>query len=186
MSILRDIEKFKETYYSENNKNFFFKKSQKMDCALKISQKFDIEELLEQTVYILRDTNRVYLDYNVFKLYANPENYDIIVNHVIQLFYNCIQTHGSFECHFNLNSFTITAAERYKLAIELFCKECLKRETRYGQNLSKMYIYYSPRMIEQFTGVFSNLIDPLIRDRFVIYSKEESEEKMRELFSASS
>ena len=181
--LLKDIEKFKETYYSENNKNFFFKKSQKMDCAAKISQKFDIEELLEKTVFVVPNTNHIYLDYNVFKLYANPDNYDIVVNRVIQLFYSCIETYGAFECHFNLNSFTITAAERYKQAIELFCKECLKRETKYGQKLSKMYIYYSPSMIDRIKVIFSKLIDPMLRDRFVIYSKEESDEKIRELFS---
>jgi hypothetical protein len=179
--ILKDIESFKNTYYSENRKNIFFKKSQKLDCATKISNEFDINDLLSQTVFIIPNTNRVYLDYTVFKLYANPDNYNTIVNYVIQLFRTCIETHGSFECHFNLNSFTITAAERYKTVIELFCKECLKSETRYGRMMSKMYIYYSPGMLEKFTNLFSHLIDPFVRDRFVVYNKDESEEKIQKL-----
>jgi len=179
-NILNDIEQFKNTYYSENKKAFFFKKSQKLDCASKISSEFDINDLLAQTFIILPNTNRVYLDYTVFKLYANPDNYHTIVTYVIQLFQKCIDTYGSFECHFNLNSFTITAAERYKSAIEMFCKECLKSETRYGRMLSKMYIYYSPGVIERFTSLFAHLIDPFVRDRFIIYSKEESEDKLVE------
>ena len=178
--LLNDIEKFKNTYYTENKKAFFFKKSQKMDCAAKISSEFNLQDLLEQTVAILPNTNRVYLDYTVFKLYANPDNYSAIVAYVLQLFRTCIQTYGSFECHFNLGSFTITAAERYKSVIELFCNECLKSETRYGRMMSKMYIYYSPGMIERFTTLFAHLIDPFIRDRFVVYSKEESEARLCE------
>jgi len=178
--ILDDIEKYKNTYYSENKKAFFFKKSQKLDCAANISSKFDINDLLSQTVAIIPNTNRVYLDYTVFKLYANPENYSTIVNYVIQLFNTCIENYGSFECHFNLNSFTMTAAERYKSVIELFCKECLKSETRYGRMLSKMYVYYSPGLIEKFTSLFAHLIDPFIRDRFVVYTKEESDDRLIE------
>ena len=178
--IMDDLERYKNTFYTENKKSLFFKRSQKLECAASISSKFDINDLLSQTVAIIPNTNRVYLDYTVFKLYANPENYNEIVNYVIELFKKCIDTHGSFECHFNLNSFTVTAAERYKSVIELFCRECLKRETRYGSMLSKMYIYYSPGLIERFTGLFSNLIDPLIRDRFVVYSKEESDAKLIE------
>lgn len=180
--IMDDIKTFQDTYYNENKKAFFFKKSQKLDVALNISNKFDIQDLLSQTVIIIPNTNRVYLDYTVFKLYANPENYNIIVEYVMQLFKTCIENHGSFECHFNLNSFTITAAERYKAVIEMFCNECLRSETRYGELLSKMYIYYSPGMIEKFTSLFKHLIDPHIRDRFVIYTKDESENKLIELY----
>lgn len=180
-SLMEDIERFKTTYYTENRKSLFFKKSQKLDCASRISTEFDMNDLLSQTFVTIPNTNRVYIDYTVFKLYANPENYQAIVDYVIHAFRKCIETYDSFECHVNLYSFTITAAERYKTAIELFCKECLKSETRYGSKLARMYIYYSPGVIDQFTKLFSHLIDPYIRDRFVIYSKEESETKLRDV-----
>jgi hypothetical protein len=41
--------------------------------------------------------------------------------------------------------------------------------------LSKMYIYHSPGMIERFTAIFLHLIDPYVRDKFVLHSKEESD-----------
>lgn len=181
--LLQNIENFKSTYYTENKKNMFFKTSQKMDCAEKIATEFDLNDLLNKTVYILPYTNRVYLDYTVFKLFANPNNYTHIVDHVLSLFQQCIDKYGSFECHFNLNSFTITAAERYKSIIEMFCKECLKGNTRYAKMLSKMHIYYTPSIFEKITSMFSKLIDPLIRERFTIYTKEESDTKLKELFA---
>jgi hypothetical protein len=116
-------------------------------------------------------------------LFANPKNYNIIICYVISCFDICIQEYGDFECHISLNSFTITAAERYKYAIEMFCKDCLKSETRYGRMLSKMYIYYSPGMIERFTSIFLHLIDPYVRDKFVLYGKDESDILIKELFT---
>lgn len=173
--LLDEIEKYKNTYYSENKKNIFFKKSQKMEVATQICNEFNVEDLIQKTVVLLPDTNRVYIDYPFFKLYANPDNYKQIIDYVIACFNLCIQKYGNFECHINLNSFTISAAERYKAAIELFCKDCLKSETRYGRMLSKMYIYHSPGMIERFTAIFLHLIDPYVRDKFILHSKEESD-----------
>jgi hypothetical protein len=183
-NLLSNIEKFKDTYYSENKKNFFFKKTQKMDVATQICNQFNVEDMIRQTILRIPGTNKIYIDYSIFKLFANPENYNIIINNVISYFSTCIQECGNFECHINLNSFTITAAERYKYAIELFCKDCLKSETRYGRMLSKMYIYNSPGMIERFTSIFIHLIDPYVRDKFVLYNKDESDMLIQELFTS--
>lgn len=181
-NLLKQVEEFQTTYYSQNQKNFFFKSKQKMDCASQISQVFDINHLLEKTVYLVPDSNRVYFDYTIFKLYGNPENYMLVVNYVLSVLTHCINKYGEYELHVNLNSFTITAAERYRSVIELFCNECLKKQTRYASKLIKMYIYNSPNMIEHVTGLFGNLIDPLIRERLVIYNKEETGSKIEELF----
>ena len=180
-TLLNDIEKFKDVYYSENKKNVFFKKSQKMEVATHICAQFSLENLIQQTIKIIPDTNKIFIDYTLFKLFATPQNYKQIIDYVISCFSTCIQSYGEFECHINLNSFTITSAERYKHAIEMFCNDCLKSETRYGSVLSKMYIYHSPGMIERFTGIFVHLIDPLVRDKFVLYNKEESDVLIQKL-----
>ena len=181
--LVKEIEKFKDTYYSENKKNTFFKKTQKMAVATQIANEFNQEQLIGRTVTHIPNTNKVYIDYTFFKLYANPDNYKQIIDHVIACFNSSIQTYGNFECHINLNSFTITAAERYKTAIEIFCKDCLKSETRYGKMLTKMYIYHSPGMIERFTAIFMHLIDPYVRDKFVLYGKDDSDERIQSIFS---
>jgi len=181
-NLLKMVEEYQTTYYSQNRKNFFFKSKQKMECASQISQEFDINHLLEKTVCLVPDSNRVYFDYTVFKLYGNPENYMLVVNYVLSVLTHCINTFGEYELHVNLNSFTITAAERYRTVIEMFCNECLKNHTRYASKLIKMYIYNSPNMIEHVTGLFGNLIDPIIRERMVLYNKEETGTKIEELF----
>jgi hypothetical protein len=182
-NLLKQVEQFQATYYSKNSRNFFFKSKQKMDCASQVSQEFDIHQLVEKTVYLVPNSNRVYFDYTIFKLYGNPDNYQLVVNYALSVFTHCIATYGGFELHVNLNSFTMTAAERYRVAIELFCNECMKSQTRYASMLTKMYIYNSPNMIEHVTGLFGNSIDPLIRERLFIYNKEETGSKIEELFS---
>jgi len=37
-------------------------------------------------------------------------------------------------------------------------------------------------MIEHVTGLFGGMIDPLIRERLVIYNREETGNKIKELF----
>lgn len=179
--LLKDLERYKANYYNENKKNFFFRKSQKINFATKLCQNFDINQLLNNTVYILPNTNSVYFDYTIFKLYANHENYKLIIEYFLNLLNCCINNYNNFVLHVNLNSFTITAAERYKNAIELFCNECLKSQTRYARMLLKMYLYNSPSIVESVHNIFGNLVDPLVRDRLVIYSKDESQIKLEEL-----
>jgi len=182
-NLLNDIEEYKNTYYSDNKKNTFFKKSQKLEIASKISENFDVDILIQQTIFIINDTNSIYINYPLFKLFANPDNYRKIIDHVLYCFKECLQKYGNFECHFNLLSFTISAAERYKDVIEMFCKDCLKSETRYGQKMTKMCIYNSPGMIDNFTKIFLHLLDPHVRNSIVLYGKDESDKLIRILLS---
>jgi len=181
-NLLKMVEEYQTTFYSQSRKNIFFKNKQKMECATQISQEFDINSLIEKTVYLIPNSNRVYFDYTLFKMYGNPENYMLVINYILTALTHCIDKYEKYELHVNLNSFTITAAERYRSVIELFCNECLKKQTRYAGQLIKMYIYNSPNVMEHVTRILGNLIDPLIRERMVIYNKEETGTKIEELF----
>jgi hypothetical protein len=101
----------------------------------------------------------------------------------MNLFDYLIQYYGTFTVNINLRTFTVSAAERYKDVIEMFCKDCLKSETRYGQKMTKMCIYNSPGMIENFTKIFLHLLDPHVRNSIVLYGKDESDELIRILLS---
>jgi hypothetical protein len=177
--LIEEIEKFQDTYYSQN-KNTIFKKSQKLECASQISTNFDIQLLLNKTIYIIQNTNRIFIDYTVFKLYGNPNNYRMIIDRLFSLFLEIINTYGNYECHINLNTFTITAAERYKKIIEMFCSECLQNTTtKYAAYLSKMHIYNSPTMLENIAKLFMHYIEPSVKTKIEIHSKADSNEKIK-------
>jgi hypothetical protein len=176
--ILENIENIKTQYYAENSKNRFFKNSQKQECANVISNNVDLNELLKITTYIIPGTNRVYFNYLVFKLYANHENENQIVNYVLELFNQCIVTYGIYECHVNLDSFTVTAAQRYKSVVEIFYNNCSEEMT---SHLKNMVIYNTPGMIDNLVTVLRHAINPEIKRKAVFVSKKESESKILEI-----
>ena len=180
--LLAQVNQFKHNYYSKNSKNMFFKKTQKADCAEKIAQQFDINILLSNTVYIIGDTNQVFFDYSVFKLYANESNYQQIVNYVLFLFDNVIRKHGSYITHVNLDSFTVSAAERYKKVIQTFNAACIcNTEFQYSQRLQSWYIYNPPSVIDMIHKILKPFIEPSVFNNARIISKEESAARLSEL-----
>jgi hypothetical protein len=178
-NLIEEIEKFQNTYYQNKGKNTLFKKSQKLECASQISTNFDIQLLLNKTAYIIQNTNKIFIDYTVFKLYGNPNNYKVIIDRIFSLLSEVINIYGVYECHINLNYFTITAGERYKKIIEMFCSECLQNTTKYAAYLSKMHIYNSPSMLENIAKLFMHYIEPSVKTKIEIHSKADSNEKIK-------
>lgn len=174
-NLQKQIEEFQNKYYDENGKNSIFKKSQKKDLAKKISNNFDINLLLNETCYTFDELN-VIIDYNKFKLFASSDNYKIITRDILSKFTNSIKKFDSFQCHLNLDSFTISAAERHKEMIEEFCKQCLGNNNFFSEKLTTIYIYYPPSLIENIAKLFSNLISPIVKDKVIFYTKQESDE----------
>jgi hypothetical protein len=179
-SLLDAIENYKVNYYQVQGKNsFFFKKTQKMECAKEISQKFDLESMINTTIYNIPDTNKIVFNYPVFKLYANPENYDAIVQGVLNVYDRVLETCQTFEAHVILEGFSISAAERYKDVIKLFCQKCMQSNTNYAVSTQAMHIYHTPSMIESISTLFRPFIDPSINERMILHSKAESGELLK-------
>jgi len=173
-NILEELEKYKQSYYSENKKNLIFKKDQKMEVASKIASEFNVDELLKKTVFIIPGTNKMYVDYLVFKLYAHPTNYLRFVEYTQSLIPDCIRKYGTFECHVNLSTFTVSAAERYKEIVEIFNVVGLQNDTDYSIQLTHLYVYNTPSSIDHISKIIFRLIEPALRDKIVLYSKAES------------
>jgi len=185
-SLLEAIENYKVNYYQVQGKNsFFFKKTQKLDCAKEISQKFDLASMINTTIYRIPDTNKIIFNYPVFKLYANPENYEAIVQGVLNVYDEVLKLFSDFEAHIILDGFTISAAERYKEVIKLFCQKCMNSNTNYAIATKEMHIYYTPSMIESISTLFRPFIDPTINERMILHSKSESEELIKKLTNSS-
>jgi hypothetical protein len=185
MDLLAKLNQFKDDYYSENSKNLFFKKSQKQKIAQEISQQFDLNELICRTIYIVPNTASIYVDYTIFKHYANESNYPIVIQYIIQLIHHCIHIYGYYEIHSNLSSFTISAAERHKQIFYMFNETCLQNTSiNYSQSLRTWYIYHPPSVIDVIYKFFKTVTDPLALSKLVIIDKSESEERIRSLFSS--
>jgi hypothetical protein len=178
-STLDQMAQLREAYYKENGKNTIFKNKQKFNCAEVVLQHIPIDTLLKNTFWIVPGTNKVYFEYSVFKQYATPENYIMFVDEVLKACSECVSTHGNHEVHVNLDTFTISAAHRYKDIIVLFCDECMRRETHFTETLTGMHLYNTPQIIDNISALLMPLIPPEVRPKIRMYGKRESGEMIK-------
>jgi hypothetical protein len=171
-NLLNDLAKFKNAYYKDNKKSLLFNKSQKHDYAQNVTSRFDINNLLQKTVYIIKGTNKLFINYPVYKQYAHPDNYELFVNYVHNLIPFIIDKYVTFECHVNLHSFTVTAAARHKEVIRIFCSKCF--DISYTGCLNHIYIYNTPSTLDIISGMLLHLVDPETRKKIVLVNKHDS------------
>lgn len=171
----KKILQLKTDYNSNHKSSFFFKNTFKQNCAGKITNEIGIDTLLRKTIYLIPDKNQIYLDYTIFKCYATPENYLIIVDFILHLVVHCINRFGNYEVHVNLNGFSISACDRYKDVIKLFCDKCISSESRFCEKLINMYIYNTPSVFQQISILLRPFIDSSIVGKMVLYDKKTSE-----------
>jgi hypothetical protein len=161
-------------------KPIFWKNKTKLECAKNVSHTMNLEELLFHTSFQIPNTKIVYIDYTIFKLYANEENYQIIIDRMIHLITNCISTYGSYILHINLDSFTISAFERYTKMIHLLIASIEHLEL--FSYMEQTYIYYSPSTVLQMIQIIVSLIRVNIKEKITLYKKEESKALLDQLF----
>ena len=138
------------------------------------SYEYPFQNQLKNTVYILPDSNRIFLNYEIFKYYGNPENYEEIVNYILSLILLCISKFESFEFHVNINSFTISAAQRYTPVIQLFMNKCIMNNTEFAKLLTKMIVYNTPTLMNDISRLLRPMIDPIVTSKITFYSKKET------------
>lgn len=173
--LMDKINRLQTDYYSKNGKNVFFKKTQKKECANEIANTFSTEHLINHTVYNITGTNKIYIDYTMFKVYATKDNYLEIIKRILELFKEAIDNYGNFEAHINLNSFTISSYERYKEIIPQFCKKCFNDPTRFSLLLSNIYIYHTPSIFDNISKICSGFMNENVGHRITLFNKSQSE-----------
>lgn len=180
--ILDEISKLQNDFYAKTPKNTLFKTKQKLECAAAVSNSLDISELAAKTFYIIPNTNRIFLDYTVFKLYANPNNYNYLVDWAVSLITQCISTYGCYDVHINLSSFTITACQKYKSIIELFMNECFQRDADAVVRLGNLYIYNIPSMFDSIIKLLNPFIPEMVKSKIIVYDKMQSPALIQQIF----
>jgi hypothetical protein len=179
--IMEDIAKLQEEYYQKNQKNVFFKKSQKHDCATMIASTMDKHTLFSKTLNLIPEKHIIYYDYTVFKTYMTPDLYDEFLQYEFNLTHEWVESIDTYELHLNIQGLSISAFERYRGFIE-------KVLNRYppisptAVKMNRLHVYYTPSIIEQILNFLSPFIQHL-RDKLIFYSKAESPAKLIELFS---
>lgn len=178
---IEKVKDFQDNYYSKNKKNMIFKNKQKLDCANAVCSNFSIDYLISQTIYIIPNTNKIFVDYTVFKLFANTDNFSTIVDNIFILLKNRVESFNNFELHINLDTFTISALERYKIVIKDFIDKCISYNTKYTENMNNLYIYNIPKTFDAIIKTLKPFIDIKIYDK-IIHCDDTTSEEVIKLF----
>jgi len=179
----REIEKTKSEFYSESGgKNTIFKKQQKYDCAKQVVSKISLEVLLNRTCNVIDNTNCVHIDYPLLKTYASPEIFETIADDIIMKFQQIKDTHGCLQVFFNLDGFTVSAAERYKGLIETFCAKCFQRNTGFAPVVLQFVVYNSPNIMDSIKHIVMPFMEENVKAKLCVVSKKDSDKYNRTFY----
>jgi hypothetical protein len=168
------LEELKNNYYQDNQKKMIFKNAQKKECAKNICNNMDINILLQNTFITYPNTHIIYVQYTIFKTYANDNNIVTITNYLFSIIRSHVNKYGGYEMHINLDTYTITAHERYRNMYSVFFDMCNKDELIFSDKLIKMYVYNCPSVINTLHSFFSSFIDKNAIHKITMYDKKNS------------
>jgi hypothetical protein len=177
--LLKQINQARNDYISESGKSILFKNKQKQDCAKHVSTLYDTNTLLQMSMYLIPNNPILFIDYTILKLFINEDNFPVLVNHYKNLYDTCYNQFGTIILNLNLDTFSVSAAYRYKNIIEMFSKEFM--QTHYSYNLNKLIIYNSPSMMDTIYSIFKHCIDHILMDKIVLVTKKDSTEDIQYL-----
>jgi len=174
-----EIDKLKDEFYSSSSKNMFFKSKQKFECANQIMSKVPLETLLYKTCRYIPNEHLIYVDYTIFKSYATPEIFNLITDYIITVFSEFRQKYGHLTVAINLDTFTVSACDRYKTIIQIFCDKCFQQQNNFTQALRTFDIYNVPSTFETIKQIMTPFLLEEVKSKIRLYKKAESEEMLR-------
>ena len=180
--LIQEIHKIHNEYYDNVKKNMFFKKTQKIEFAENIINKIPLDELIKCSIFEIHNTNKLFFDYTIFKMYASPNNFNDIIQYMILKVREIIRSYNNFEMHMNMKTFSVSATERYIDIIRLFCNECCNNNEMFSQSLTQMYIYNAPSGLNTITSIIMKMMTPEIRGKITHYLKDESKIRLNNIF----
>jgi hypothetical protein len=134
-------------------------------------------KLIRMTAVIIPNTNKIYINYPLFKTYGHPEIAPLFYEHFLVLVQTLVNQYGCFEIHVNLNSFTVSACARYN---DMICTTCDQNEDLM-RTLTELHVYHTPSVIQQITNMLYysvKTIVPLVH----YHNKNESDALVQQLF----
>jgi len=141
------------------------------------------ESALGTFAVVLPHTNYLYVDIPVFRRSIGPENYGYFVEVVSGLIEGLIRDRGVFEIHINMTEFSVSTFEKniplIKHFVELFCGP----DSRWGEALRCIHIYYTPFSIKTVMGMLAQFRRGEVRFMTHYHSREESGGLLERLFT---
>ena len=155
--ILQKINSAKEQFYSGTQKNTFFKKQQKFDCASSVMSGLNELDVFSN-VFIVKD-DAILFNYPIFKTVANPVYYEKMADYLFMISSQIIETYGSYTILVNCTGVTISAIERYKDFVSMVSKKGLENNKGLLTKLNSIHIHNPPSFIDHGLKIIIPLVD---------------------------
>jgi len=179
------IQEIQTQFYSTSGKNMFFKSAQKMQCAQAVASELTPQILLARTFQHIPNTDRIFVNYPMFKSFMCPETYKLSIDYLLEMGNFIVQTYGTLEVHIDVQSFTPTAAERFKGFIVQIVKECEIRSTSFSVYLARMNIYNCPALADHVARMIWGILPVETSGKIHLYQKDVSPDLIAKLFQDS-
>lgn len=170
--ILQKINSAKQQFYSDHQKNTFFKKQQKFDCATSVMSGLNEADVFSN-IFIVKD-DAILFNYPVFKTVANPEYYDKMSDYLFVISSDLITTYGSYTIIVNCTSVTISAIERYKDFVTVVSKRGLANNRGLLSRLNSVNIYNPPSFVDHALKIIVPLVDINLWEKIKIIPLEKT------------
>lgn len=171
------LEGARAKFYEKNRKNLIFKNKQKLECAQTVTEEFDLNKMIACTAFIVPNTNIIYYNYLVFKIYGHESNQREVYTHFRGLICSLLEKYETFEVHVNLKTFTVSACQRYYKMIT----SSFDDNTMLTDKMSKLVIYHTPSIVDQLTAILYSTIRTIL-PKTEYYYKDSSEARINTLF----
>jgi CRAL/TRIO domain len=178
-----EIERLQNEFYAKQPKNRIFKSAQKLECASVVANSMNLEEMAKRTFFIIPNTNKVFMDYTLFKLYGNPDIYIYLVDYLLYLFNIVVPEYDCFEVHINIEGITVSSCQRHKMGIQQFLNRCLNHDTEYSAKCTKLVLYNIPNVFDTVRQLINPMIHPSVKKKIEYHKKEESAAILNELLN---
>lgn len=173
--LTEQIQNIRTHYAKTNTKGVFLSKKYKIDCAKTVLSEIDITTLLESCIVSIPNTYQLYFDYTIFKSFIIPELYDTIINYTVNKISYCIHQYEKIELHINLNTFSISAYNRYKDCIIAYTQKLYSTIPNFPTILVAMHLYNTPSSLDTISQLLGTLLPEETRRKVIKHDNKSSE-----------
>lgn len=128
-----------------------------------------INDMLNSCIHIVKDGSQpgIHISFELLKPICIPQNYDIIILHIVQTCLHAVQLFEKYSVFLNLKKITITSIEKYRNFV-LKCSNTLLQYEIFYNKLQHINLINSPTFVKQLINIIKPIAPHLINNIVII------------------
>jgi hypothetical protein len=139
---------------------------------------------LNDTVYIVKNKNILFVDYQVFKIYMVKDIYNLIIQHFIETLTTLLKSYSTFEVHVNLKGLSVSSLQKHSGIFSIFYDTCNRENIVFSQFITKCCLYNISSSIDAISKIIKQFVDDSVKKTVVFYNERDSEHMFNSITSS--